>query len=124
MRVYIAGPYTPADGKEETRFENIRLASETGKLLLRLGHTPFCPHTMTAGWEDQCAYDDFLRMDLEWLRACDAIVMLPGWQSSRGARREYEEARRQGLIVWDVARQTECSVEVNRVLLERAISCS
>jgi len=124
VKVYIAGPYTPADGKEETRLANIRLASETGKLLLRLGHTPFCPHTMTAGWEDECAYEDFLRMDLEWLRACDAVVLLPGWQTSRGARREYEEARRHGLVVWDVARQIEGSVEVNRVLLERAISCS
>jgi len=63
MKVYVSGAYTPADGREETRLENIRLAGETGKLLLRLGHTPFCPHTMTAGWEDECSYQDFLRMD-------------------------------------------------------------
>jgi len=49
MKVYVSGAYTPADGREETRLENIRLAGETGKLLLKLGHTPFCPHTMTAG---------------------------------------------------------------------------
>ena len=119
MKVYVSGAYTPADGKEETRLENIRLASETGKLLLRLGHVPFCPHTMTAGWEDECCYEDFLRMDLEWLRLCDAIVLLPGWQMSRGARMEYEEARREGLVMWDLERETEHSVEVNRLLLQR-----
>lgn len=105
MKVYIAGPYTPTDGKEETRLENIRLASETGKLVLKLGHTPFCPHTMTAGWEDECSYDDFLRMDLEWLRACDAIVLLPSWESSKGTRIEKAEADRLGIpaFVWDGA---------------------
>jgi len=120
MKVYIAGPYTPADGTEETRLGNIRLASETGKFLLRLGHTPFCPHTMTAGWEDECAYEDFLRMDLEWLRVCDAIVLLPGWQTSRGSQMEYDEARRQGLVIWDVQRETEGSAEVNRLLMQAA----
>ncbi len=123
MKVYIAGPYTPADGREETRLANIRLASETAQLVLRLGHTPLCPHTMTAGWEDTCSYDDFLRMDLEWLRACDAIVLLPGWRTSRGASLEYEEARKEGLVIWDLQRETEGSVEVNRVLLQRAMSC-
>ena len=123
MKVYIAGPYTPADGKEETRLENIRLASESAKLLLKLGHTPFCPHTMTAGWEDECSWEDFLRMDLEWLRMCDAIVLLPGWQMSRGARMEYEEALKQGLVIWDLQRETEWSVVVKRLVLERVMSC-
>ena len=124
MKIYVAGPYIPADGKEETRLGNIRLASETGKLLLRLGHTPFCPHTMTAGWEDECSWDDFLRMDMEWLRMCDVIVLLPGWQTSRGARMECEEAVKQGLVIWDIQRETEGSAEVNRLLLERVTSCS
>jgi hypothetical protein len=124
MRVYIAGPYTPHDGREETRLANIRLASDTGTLLLKMGHTPFCPHTMTAGWEEVCGYDDFLRMDLEWLRLCDAIVLLPGWRASRGAQLEYEEACCHGLIIWDLSREIDGSAEVNRLLLEGALSCS
>lgn len=99
MKVYVAGPYTPHDGHEETRLENIRRASEVAQQLLKAGHTPFCPHTMTAGWEESCGYDDFLRLGLEWLATCDAILLLPGWQQSRGACREYQEATVLGLLV-------------------------
>ena len=94
MKVYVAGPYTPNDGREETRLDNIRRASEVAQRLLRAGHTPFCPHTMTAGWEETCGYDDFLRLGLEWLATCDAILLLPGWESSQGARMERAEAER------------------------------
>ncbi len=124
MRVYVSGPYTPADCKEETRFENVRLASETGKLLLKLGHAPFCPHTMTAGWDDEFSYDDFLHMDLEWLRLCEAIVLLPGWRTSRGARMEYDEAVRLGLVIWDIDREIERGAEVDHAVLQEVMSCN
>ena len=99
MRVYIAGPYTPNDGREETRLENVRRASEVAQRLLKAGHTPFCPHTMTAGWEGTCGYDDFLRRGIELLATCDAILLRPGWEQSRGARREHEEAVTLGLLI-------------------------
>ena len=101
MKVYVAGPYTPHDGREETRLDNVRRASEVAQRLLKAGHTPFCPHTMTAGWEETCGYDDFLRLGLEWLATCDAILLLPGWEQSKGARREYEEAVTLGLLIVD-----------------------
>jgi hypothetical protein len=101
MRVYVAGPYSPLDRREETRLENIRRASEAAQQLLNAGHIPFCPHTMTAGWEETCGYDDFLRLGIEWLAACDAILLLPGWEQSKGARREHEEAVTLGLLIVD-----------------------
>ncbi len=102
MRVYIAGPLTPLDGRAQTRRAHIRRASEAARLLIAAGHTPFCPHTMTQGWEEACSYQHFLQMDLEWLRLCEAVLLLPGWRDSVGARGEYEEARRLGLIVWEL----------------------
>jgi len=99
MKVYVAGAYTPKDGREETRLENIRRASEAAQQLLKAGHTPFCPHTMTAGWEATCGYDDFLRLGVEWLAACDAILLLPGWEQSKGARQERAEAVTLGLLI-------------------------
>jgi hypothetical protein len=99
MKVYLAGPYTPHDGRKETRLENIRRASEAAQRLLKAGHTPLCPHTMTAGWEATCDYDDFLRLGLEWLATCDALLLLPGWEQSKGARQERAEAVTLGLLI-------------------------
>lgn len=34
-------------------------------------------------------YEAYLRMSEAMLVECDAVCMLPGWQDSRGARREF-----------------------------------
>lgn len=47
----------------------------------------------------------FLKRDFEWLVRCDAIFMLPGWESSKGANAELLVARMTGMEVfvleWD-----------------------
>ena len=47
----------------------------------------------TAGWE-AC-----MRQDIARLVLCDAILLLPGWQQSRGARLEHTIAVELGLMV-------------------------
>lgn len=42
-------------------------------------------------------YEDFMAEDLRALRSCTHIALLEGWESSPGARREKEEAKRLGL---------------------------
>lgn len=44
-------------------------------------------------------YEDFLVRDLEALSTCTHIVMLEGWETSAGARREKAEAERLGLEI-------------------------
>lgn len=98
MRIYIAGPYRAKTPSDVDR--NILVAREAMAKLLVLGHTPFCPHSMTAGFEhDFPEIDDevYLRTDLEWVFLCDAILMLPGWENSSGSRAELEAARGAGL---------------------------
>lgn len=94
MRVYIAGPYTAATIEE--RNANIDRAREVMADLMRMGHTPFCPHTMTAGMEEthpEFSHGDYMRLDIDWLRLCDAVVLLDGWDMSEGALIEYEKAQ-------------------------------
>ena len=66
---------------------------------------------MTAGWEESAAMRTSCGMDLEWLAACDAILLLPGWEQSQGARTEYEEAVTVGLVIWDVRQCSRTSLE-------------
>ena len=101
MRVYISGLYTNGDTQH-----NIEVARQAMWELMRLKHVPFCPHTMTAGGEhaEGLTYDDLLRIDLEWLGQCEVILMLDGWEESKGAKIEHEWAKYLGLkIFYDIA---------------------
>jgi len=98
LRVYVAGPYANPSLPQQER--NIAAAHQAMLAVYRRGHSPFCPHTMTA-WCDQSAPDiprtTYLRTDLDWLRLCHVLLLLPGWEQSEGAVAEMQEAMRLGL---------------------------
>lgn len=97
MRIYIAGPMA---GKQN---HNIDAFNAAAAELRRCGHFVVNPVEIGAifGTPDKLAnwftrqneeLDDLARCvqaaELATLRTCDAIYMLTGWQSSRGARKE------------------------------------
>ena len=97
--IYTAGPYRAAT--PEGVQANIARAAQYAGAILRRGHTPLCPHTMTAGYD----YPDvppavYLATDLDLLRKCHAIFLLPGWEDSFGSRAELREAQALGLVVF------------------------
>jgi hypothetical protein len=87
MRVYVAGPYSKGDV-----VLNVRNAIAAADTLLAAGHTPFIPH-LTHLWHlvSPKTYEEWLAIDLDWLKCCDALVRLPG--ESSGADREVVYAR-------------------------------
>lgn len=108
MRVYISGAISnrPLD---EARQQFIDAADQ----LKAAGHesvNPFdvppahgcsCPGTGdTAGAGGEHAWECYLRGDLVALLGCDAILLLPGWHRSHGARRELSTATTAGITVW------------------------
>jgi hypothetical protein len=100
MRLYLAGPYSHKT--KEEREHNVGQAREAMVQLLAAGHSVFCPHTLTDGLEhdDRLTYEDFMRNDLDFLRLCDGIVMLPGWGESKGSQIECNEAWQLSLKCW------------------------
>mgnify|MGYP002777089094 CR=1 FL=1 len=80
MLIYIAGPYA----------ENIAVARAAAIAVWELGHIAICPHLNTAHFEEDSGLGDevYLAGDLEILRRCDAILMLPGSDCSEGATSE------------------------------------
>ena len=94
MKVYIAGPYTTGDV-----VINVRNAIAAGQRVVDAGHTPFVPH-LYHFWHHQIPgdYGQWMRLDLEWLESCDALLRLPG--ESSGADREVAHAVGRGIRVF------------------------
>ena len=93
-RIYVAGPLTKPDP-----VVNTRKAIEAGDALMQRGYAVFIPH-LTLFWHLVVPHpwEIWLEHDIEWLSACDAVLLLPG--ESRGAERECAEAARLGIPVY------------------------
>jgi hypothetical protein len=59
-----------------------------------MGHFAFCPHMNTRFFEEKTAltFERYMKGDLAFLNRCDAILMLPKWETSRGAVMEHDYA--------------------------------
>lgn len=122
--IYIAGPFT-AETKHEIAV-NCNRASDLALRVRALGLVPFAPHTGLAGGYAsrellQQSIATALRRkaevvivaipDLEWeaamvecrelLQRCDAMLMVEGWERSKGATEERELAKACGIPVFD-----------------------
>lgn len=101
MKIYIAGPYT---AKNESEMENnSNKAIDAGIEVYKKGHIPFIPH-LTHWVDRRCKannilfeYEDYMRWDIQWLKACDAIIYLG---SSKGADQELKIAEDLGKQVF------------------------
>lgn len=73
---------------------NIWYASAIGLEAVRAGWAVINPHKNTAGYQaaTEIPYDTWLRMDFALLLVSDAVVFLPSWNKSPGARAEHQYA--------------------------------
>jgi hypothetical protein len=97
--IYVAGPYatktvlngvTSLKGNEQ----NIAQARKIAIELWEMGHAVICPHLNTCHFERDCKLDHagYLAGDFLFISKCDAVVMTPDWQDSKGATMEYNHA--------------------------------
>lgn len=100
MILFVSGPYR-ADMPEGVH-DNIQAARKVAIAIWEAGHTALCPHLNTARFELDCKAPDqaYLDGDLEMLKRCDGIVMMPGWVKSKGACSEYDYARLNGIQLY------------------------
>ena len=115
MRVYVSGPMTGCPDLNRPAFDEAELR------LTAQGHFVINPHRISGlfGTEAELCesfmyyYDGFrsdsvsslaravMDADLAAVRSCDAIYLLKGWKTSRGARRELAEALKYGLEIFE-----------------------
>jgi hypothetical protein len=102
MRFYISGPMT---GYEQHNFPAF---TEAARALRAVGHDVLPAHEITHEGDEQSAgtleWSAYLRHDLiELCKQCDAIILLRGWSTSKGAQLELAVALGLGMRVyfWD-----------------------
>lgn len=98
---FVSGPFTaPTRAGVEA---NIARAVAVGIEVARAGAFPVIPHANTAhpDFEAVQPWQFWIDGDLRLLRACDCVVLVPGWQTSKGARGEIRDAHRRGLPIFD-----------------------
>ena len=96
--VYIAGKYRGPNAWAVE--QNIRAAEEAAARVWAMGLVALCPHANSRHMDGVASDEHFLAGTLELMRRCDAVLLVPNWRDSEGARAEVAEAERLGLPVF------------------------
>ena len=64
--------------------------------------------------DPDATWEDALRADVRALTGCDAIALMDGWSTSRGARLEFHVAAELGLRIGEVSADGEWTEGVTR----------
>ena len=91
MRVYISGPIT---GVEDYR-EKFKTAEEK---MRAAGYEVINPAELGEVFPD-LKYEEYVKLDFALIDMCDAILILEGWEHSKGTDREYHYAKAKGMKV-------------------------
>lgn len=106
MVVYVAGPYSGSDSWQ--REQNIRRA---GQVAIDIMTQPLgwpcekvaviCVHTQARFWYGAVAEDDVIAADMLLLERSDAVVLVTGWQWSKGTQAEIRAAAFAGKPIYE-----------------------
>lgn len=105
--VYLAGPITPKGTR--TVEKNVQQACTTLEYLTRRRVSAICPQlTALMPGAFDVPYEDWMAVDFVLLETCAAVLVLPGWETSDGTKREIEHATARGIpVFWKVDRLLE-----------------
>ena len=101
-RIYIAGPYS-SDNVLGV-LHNIRKGIEVATQVFKDGYAPFCPwldfHYVLFDKQEALTVQDFYDYSIAWLEVSDAVLVLPGYENSKGTLAEIKRAGKLGIPVF------------------------
>ena len=94
IKVYIASPYTLGDVAI-----NVKMQIDVANQLINYGFAPFVP--LLSHFQHLIHprdYQDWVKLDMEWIASCDVMLRLPG--ESKGADAEVKLAEQLDIPVF------------------------
>ena len=91
MKIYIAGKIT-GDKHYKRKFR------KTECTLKKKGHSVMNPAVLNG--YPEFSWEDYMAVSKAMQRQCSATLFLPDWESSRGAKVEYENAKKLGQSIF------------------------
>lgn len=96
--VYVAGPFRARSAWAIE--DNVRNAETLSLGVWKRGMVALCPHTNARFFHEELPDAQLLTGDLELLRRCDAVLLVPGWERSSGTLAEKVHADAHGIPVF------------------------
>jgi hypothetical protein len=93
MKIYLSGPMTGMPGLNRPMFE---LAESS---LVKQGHEVVNPLKVSEHLGVDAGWEQYMRADIKALLDCDEIMLLKGWEKSRGAQLEMQIAHHVGMVI-------------------------
>jgi hypothetical protein len=106
MRVYLAGPMTGLPALNHPAFH------DAAARMRARGIDVVNPAEIIK--DGGMAWTDCMRRDIPQLLTCEAIALLPGWDTSRGAQLEYTIAAGLGMRCWLYAVEADGAAVLRR----------
>lgn len=94
LRVYLAGPMTGIVDDNKDTFNRAAAVLRAAGLHVENPAENTPPN-------DNPTWDDWMAIAIPQLESCDAVVMLPGWDKSKGAAVEYDRASALGKAIYE-----------------------
>lgn len=95
MRIYISGPITGVEP-----FIAFRMFTNAEWKIQQLGHIAVNPLKIGFNLPQDFRHQDFMDVDMVILKKMDAIVLLEGWESSKGCTQEFSYACRNDMKIF------------------------
>ena len=111
MNIYLSGPMSGYPDFNRATF------ADAADWVTKTGNLPLNPGSIrlpeTASWAD------YMRKALTLLMRADGMLLLPGWQESRGVQIEYALAKNLDIWMYEITELEGMIIALNRIATPR-----